>query len=664
MFSDGQSQDSAFCQHSDRPQRVRRGRATKHSVRAFANMVFGLLLAFTSLSENTFAQRDDVRIVEVVWGFDGRVTPGQFNPVSLLLDNLTDAPLDGAVRLNAISGMINRAGGFYVQPVYLAANTRRWVQFYPYIARSNDTWQVVFRVDGHTYRFDAIQPGGSAFQFLEGRKKEPPVAVILDATGMPRQAPTTIKHMAEEIFPPYATAMSGLRILFMDHVPDWETPRQQALMSWIGCGGQLHLFDDVNGQTLQFSGEMSALNQPFPRFALGAGAVVRHNLQRAGITKQFVGSTLGTLEPVVNQDAIEEVLKKRKTERFGAWQASYFDPSMGDDEFLTGLRRLTQPDHAWWLILLLSVFYIGLIFPGCWILSQKRTLHFLVTYGAIGGLAVVFSGIFLLIGQRGYGESTVLNAVGIARFESDEFCSVMQWNSLFVTSGDDYIVTSDDHQSLFSAGNINEAVDVNVTAGNKARMETGIPPFSSQTYILRRRLPVPSWQLKATEIEAAGTSLLRMTLHTGPAFPSGSDCQYMALYRDGLYQLSRDKTSRTLTIQRSHQKLYDYCRINRSQDYSYTPFGMSGRSDFEQRDEATVYYEDSLHLLVQRSLLDDGAFDPLRYSLPDDRVRIYVYAPMPEDMFPTVSTQVSRKGRVLYVRDVPLTSVAPVGQAD
>jgi hypothetical protein len=625
--------------------------------------VLSAALTFAALSApaTAFAQREDLRIVETVWGFDGRIAPGHFNPVSVLLDNLTDSPLDGQVRLNAVSGLINRAGGFYEQPVYLAPNSRRWVQFYPYVARARDTWRLAIRTPDKTYRFDELTAGGSAYQFKQNQKPEPPVAVILDRTGLPRQAPTTIKRMTADIFPPYSTATTMLRVLMLDHVPDWETPRQDALLGWVRNGGQLHLLQDQNGLPLQFSGGLAALNEPFQQFNLGSGTVTRHDIQRGDVTKEFVDQALGTVESDIDQDELQKMLEARRQSNFGSWQFSYFDPSATDEAFLAGLRKLTQPEHAWWLILLLSVMYIAMIFPGCWILSQKRTIHFLATYGAITLLALVFSGIFLFIGQRGYGESTVTHALAVARCEGDNHWSVMQWHSLFVTAGDEYEITADDQQALFSAGSTSEAVDARVTAGNKARFDTDIPPFSAQTFLSRRRVEIPDWELKPLEIEATDTSLLRLSIAVGPAFPTGDDVRYLALYRARMYELSC--SDGMLSVQGSLNRLNEFCRQSQQMQMTYAPFYAQSVDENDTRDDRMRFFDASLPMLVQRSLLDDGVYDPVRFSLPNDRIRLFIYTAMPEELHPSVNTDASRSGRVLYVRDLLMSELSQQQQA-
>ncbi|MFM7834565.1 MAG: hypothetical protein ACKPJD_22425, partial [Planctomycetaceae bacterium] len=46
-----------------------------------------VLIAQEAAGQTSLSAR--VRIAEASWGFDGRVTAGEFQPVSLLLDNLS-----------------------------------------------------------------------------------------------------------------------------------------------------------------------------------------------------------------------------------------------------------------------------------------------------------------------------------------------------------------------------------------------------------------------------------------------------------------------------------------------------------------------------------------------------------------------------------------------
>ena len=67
---------------------------------------FAVLLAVLTCSQSTaMAQKNQpVRVVETVWGFDGRVVTGQFTPLSILIDNLSDQPIEAVARLRHIAG--------------------------------------------------------------------------------------------------------------------------------------------------------------------------------------------------------------------------------------------------------------------------------------------------------------------------------------------------------------------------------------------------------------------------------------------------------------------------------------------------------------------------------------------------------------------------------
>ena len=54
-------------------------------------------------------QAGRVRIAETAWGFDGRVTAGEFQPVSLLLDNLSADPVEGLLTLQMVFPLHNRS---------------------------------------------------------------------------------------------------------------------------------------------------------------------------------------------------------------------------------------------------------------------------------------------------------------------------------------------------------------------------------------------------------------------------------------------------------------------------------------------------------------------------------------------------------------------------
>ncbi len=598
-----------------------------------------------------------LRVVEVVWGFDGRVVTGQFMPLSILVDNLSDQPIEATARLRRVTGALNEVGGISTQPVFVGPNSRRWVQFYPYILGNMATWYFDLKTEEKTYTFDPMdQPRAIFDRNRDSREAQLSLpAVILDQQGVATKSPTTIKHMPAEIFPPYATAMTGLHALFLDHAPDWEAPRQQALLSWLKSGGQLHLMKDGNNQTLSFSGILAPLNEPFPEFPVGNGLVTRHDFQRDGLSLQVV--TPVVTPPGLTQDVAEPEQSFNQIGTGG--NTAQEEATVNDDEILMWMRELTQPDHAWILIFLLSMCYVGLIFPGCWILSKQRRLHFLVTYGAIAGLAVFFSLIFLFVGQRGYGETTSLHTLAVARAEDATHWSSLEYRTLFVTSGDLYTLDDKDRQTLLASGAADERADAVMTSGNSASFVARVPPFSSQSMIFRRRLTMDDWNLTIANVEQNGSELTALTLSFNEKFPLNKDNQYFVVHGKRIHMMKADDSRKQLTYAGNASLLTTFCSPVQEFDDGFagilTPGGIrgSGYPD-EANDLVAECFQKSLLKLVARSAADDFYADLKRFELPEGRVRILIYAPFPATQDMTVSSDVKREGRILYVRDFPM----------
>lgn len=611
-----------------------------------------LLLVIVGIVPAAAQQAQTLKVAQTQWGFDGRVVTGEFNPLSLLVDNLSDQPIEGQVTLRPVSGMVRESGALFSEPLYLAPNTRRWIQFYPYVAHASDTWRLTIRTPQKILHTETLDTPRSVFGFTQNEAEDTRqvVAVILDRPGMATREPTSVKHMPAEIFPPWSTATCALRVLFLDHVPDWELPRQQALLSWLKRGGQLHLLQDLNGQALQFSGLLAPLNEPFQSFSVGHGSVTRHELQRNQLSDTVVRPIVRRPDPDSEADQASQATNPQ-----APWTNLPIDPAGQDNDFLTRMRELTQPEHAWWLIFLLSLSYIGLIFPGCWILSQKRTLHYLATYGAIAGLAILFSLLFLLIGRRGYGETTVMNSLTVARAEDELHWNTLQWSTLFVVSGNDYQISSSQQEALLASGNTDEAVDAIIGNGSNAVFDTRIPPFSSQSVISRRRVKLPDWELSVVSAEVSGTALSQLVIAAGKQFPRGSDCRYQAVYLNRLYGMTLSQDGSQLISGPSQQLLSEYCSI-RPEVNMGTFFLGRQMSAADKRTPAERFYEQSLPMLVERSLMADGVEHSKLFSIPPNQVRLLVYAPSAELMHLAVSASTRMDGRTLFVRDLRLST--------
>ena len=610
------------------------------------------VLLLITMSSTACAQvQQSVQIVQRVWGFDGRVVRGQFVPLSIEIDNLSDEPIEAIAILRSVAGMLRETGGTLMQPVFLGPHSRRWVQFYPFIAGQTTSWRFELQTDAGAIQFDPIQQPESLLQTDALNMKEDShalIAVVLDRAGVTNKIPGTVKHMPEDIFPPYSTATHGLHAMFLDHVPDWETPRQEAMVSWLKAGGQLHLMRDQNNQTLRFSGVMAALNEPFDEFYVGSGIVTRHDFQRAGLTRDVVAKAVQP-QQLSNSDQ-EEFTQFEK--QYGSY--GYGQSVAEDDDLFAELRQLTQPEHMWVLIFLLSLCYVGLIFPGCWILSKQRTLHFLVTYGTIAGLACTFSLMFLFIGRRGYGEATSLHSVAIARAEDDTHCSVMQMTTLFVTSGNTYSVDDKDHQTLLASGSSEENVEARITSGNTASFVSRIPPYSSQAIRSRRRIETDNWQLAVTRLSQQRDDLNSLTIVFGDKFPNAPEVKCMVIHGRNVYRAKVDSTKRLIELGGGREPLHTYCQPKTNYTMGAPLSQLVDAADDPDADPIEACFKRMLPDLVRRSFVDDCVQNVNKFRLPEDRIRLLVYAPMLDSQHLDFSGDVRRSGRVLYVRDLLL----------
>ncbi|HIE98987.1 MAG TPA: hypothetical protein EYG03_23180 [Planctomycetes bacterium] len=612
-----------------------------------------MLIIATSRSVAVAESGPTLKVVEHTWGFDGRVQPGQFNPLSILLDNQTDEAIDASATLQRMQAVLNPAGGQYVQQVFIAPAARRWIQFYPYVANSIQTeWILSF--DGE--RIGEFTQPRPAYKLDSEKEDQQPQVIILDKAGTVSSRPSTVKHLPENIFPPYATATFGLHTVFMDHVPDWELPRQQAFLSWLKLGGRLHLLKDRRGEYPRFSGELADLNQPLSRYSVGSGVVSRLDVQREGLTETMVRRAV-VLDALKDEDEeFEEFLRQQKQLGRGVGQLIEIEPSSIDEQFFRHMRELTLPDHAWWLIFLLALCYIGLIFPGCFMLSRNKQLHFLATYSALVGLSVIFSILFLAIGQRGYGESTTLQTLAVARSEDNTHWSVMQWNALFVTSGDSYQATAPDQQSVYSTGETLDQADAQIVPGNNGGITMQIPPFSTQTFVSRRRLASADWRLQIRDIDLQLSGLVKLNIQTGANFPAAEANKYLVLAGRRLYEMKYDESTKQLILFGAKRRLAEYCQPNF--DFQYVN-RWNRQQEEDLRTPTERFYDESLPALVQRNLLDDLVNKVARYELPADRLRLFVYTAVPDEFMISVNAEAKSTGRILFAKDLFLRSGDP-----
>lgn len=611
-----------------------------------------------SLAQDTSAKAQ-VRVVDVIWGFDGRVSAGHFQPLSLLLDNLSGEVLEGKVFIrHPTTASREQRGAILEQPIYLGARSRRWVQFYPYVSVVPDMWDVYLETEAGRIAVQSLDPPRLAADASRARlmgaatgensrvaAPEALPAVFLDPPRNQDRFPTAVRHMPAEIFPPYSTATGGLYAVFLDHVPDWEEPRQQAFLSWLKSGGRLHLLLDSNGRELQFPGLLSVLNEPSPEFRLSSGRVIREDLQRQGLSEDRVKAVV---LPKTERDALADVQQAfQVTGRGTEWQEL-----LNDDDLFSRLRLVVEPRHAWSLIGLLSLVYVGALYPGIWRFSSSKHHSPLKTIGAVLGLSAVFSLLFLWLGRRGYGETQSVLTYMVASAEDDQHWDCLQFSQLFATDGGNFELTSEGQQSLMSAGTQLERSDGVIQSGNSASLKTRLAPYSTEAIRVQRRLQLPDWKAGVVTREITGGSLARLQLRLGPDFPFEDNPVCLAVVGRTICELRLNRATGAAELAGSGTSIDSW--LARQPDP-----GLSMLWSIQDAEAEPVTEEQVLRSMLLRRCLATKHLFVGDVGVSEDSVLLLVHAKLPEAFRLKWNPEVPEDGEVLYMKLLPVGSGGP-----
>ena len=212
---------------------------------------------------------------------------------------------------------------------------------------------------------------------------------------------------------------------------------------------------------------------------------------------------------------------------------------------------------------------------------------------------------------------------------------------------------ANDQQSVYSTANTLDRQDVIITAGNNGRIEMKVPPFSSQTFVSRRRLASRDWKLKIRTHSSDASGLVSLSIQTGDDFPALDGNKYLALSGKRIYTLKYDSATKRLELFGSKKTLNEFCQRDFNAMYG-NPWISKRNGPEDIRSEKQRFLDDSLPTLVARSLLDDLILRPFEFRLAPDRIRLFVYTDIPKEFQIAVSADVQASGRILFTKDLQL----------
>ena len=495
--------------------------------------LMALLLAPAGLAQG----RVDVKRVD--WGFGGRVLPGHFAPVSVLVDNPTADAFDGTATLYRANYIGDRRGAPVSQPVFLSAFGERRVPFHVFPLDPGENWVLELAGAG----------GGEPFSLtLPKPGHGPPRTVVLTGRDDFTAAVPKLARFDETLFPPNPAACDGLGAVVLDHVPDWLEVRRTSFLTWLQAGGLVHLLPGADGEPPRFAAELAVLNEPSDDFFVGAGRVIRHDVRRGEVTAPQA-ERLFLADPDEPPLSVEDrTFSAERARRAGRFPLDY-DPTRIEDDLLGTLRRMVRPEHNWIVIQIICLAYVAAIFPGVFLVGRERR-GYPATLGLLILVTLAFGAALRSVGRRGYGEALSVRSTALVTALPGGRSAVAQWSDAFVTDGGDYAFAVPGGPALLSTGQDGEPVKGEIVGGPEARLIADVPPFSSRAFVAQnvRDVPAPAVALlggsAGRNADGTGVRLRSLRLSLPPDF---RPFRVLAVYGRRCYPLTVDGGAATLS---------------------------------------------------------------------------------------------------------------------
>ena len=591
-----------------------------------------------------------IDIEETIWGFNNQNSKGKCIPLSLKLSNNTPEVFDELVQFSRIQYSGKKVGAPLCRKVFLAPYSSQWVQFYPYIIdERQDDWSLSW---GPRFIYSR-KITRNAGNYEKNQKSRSPLSrIILTSSTALSQSGGQFRNYPEELFPPSVTATDSLDEVILDHVPRWDAARKESFMDWLYRGGTLHLLSDPSGANLIFTTSMVELNTPQDHFRVGTGLVIRHQEKLSQLTESHVVSSVkaARAEEFITVSVPKSSTDEENQNRTYQQNDSYY---YGDANanILSIISEMTRPDHNWTIIYTMTVLYIFLIFPGCYLFNKKQKhYHYRNSLLFLLITVMIFSTIFWSVGKRGYGETTTINSLVVASPLKGDQYDLTCWVNSFVTSGAEYQFSSTGNGIIFTTAQEAEKVRGAIFNGLDGIFYSDIPPFSSRRFMYRIKAPYKEQNIQVIDYEIDAPSQLKSLLIEASSTLPENISQVQVIYNRKIYDLKQsEEDGRTYWVLESgfksisdwKTKLENDSRFRRSYQY------------FNEEKEASQIYDALYERMVMKHLNLERPSQVSEYQGEKARIKLFLYADLPEEFKLKTNVQGVQQGRVLFAYDLP-----------
>jgi len=568
------------------------------------------------------AQIRGVELEETIWDF-GDASPGdQIGLVSVLLRNDAPEPFEAPVELSPSFRGLGSSGTVLVEQVFIAPNSSRWVQFYPYRPSHMVEWVITC---GRRERFD-LPAVKTISTYTNNETAKRPMVAWLVGDNQASSARGAVPTFPAELFPATVTATNGLHVAILNEDPRWDQPRRVAFLQWLHRGGILHLYHGVDGAFPTFGGELAVLNNDSPTQQVGQGNIIRHAQSIGGVKLADIVPD----RPKVEKSAQE--IEQMRYNNYG--YVSYFS----NDEIFRRLRELVAPQHQWPLIWLASIVYLLLIFPGGYLLGRAKR-DFRLVMGLQIGSALLFTVLFSIIGARGYNETSRNLGIGVARPVGSNQWELASWNNVFATSGGDYSISFPKSGGIFATGvDSGQSLRGLINNGAEGKYLVDIPPYSSCTFLSQSIIEQPGIDMQITNWDPENPRRLECQVNSG--WPA--DASRAFVYYDKIFYTMTHDSGKLTVLQTTSPN---------DNQHSFRPWG--GRFDRQDPEEDSAVWLNRRLLELEQEIA--STIGPRRIQNGeriDDKAIVLIPAPMPETAYPNSGVTGKPAGRILYCLDL------------
>lgn len=554
---------------------------------------------------------DALDVQQTIWGFDGHVVPDRFNPLSVLVSNPGNSTFDGALTLESADGPGGGRGARYMQPVFLAPRTSRWVQFF-------------VRTGNLVGRYQ-LRWGRSVKDFYdldEPPKIGAPACVWLRDLESPFVTGASLKSFPDQLFPTNAVEAESLDAVVLDHLPNWETARREAFLDWVKLGGTVHLLPNVKGELPVFGENLKELDTDQMMVHVGAGLVVHHSVTPQEISADYLAEHGYPVRTIQNTK-----------------QPLVYD---FESTFFRDLSSMTRPKVSWTLINLLMIAYVAIIGP---VHNYfRRRLDYRVSILVFAGCVAIFGVALGVTGRRGYGESQTVHSLAIAHSLGGGRLDLTQWISAFAITGDQYTLTHRAPANLYATDRFAEAGSGVIFNGKDGHLRMDIPLYSARAFMHRAIMTGDDTAVTVEKWEE-NRGLKNLRLRPGPGFPKNART-ILAVFQDQVYVLVQNGGVLQLGGQRPDPIGNYLAQDKLNFGNYYTPSSKNHLQTGDLLPSLTP-------LLVARALDVPNVF-PVTISAPRKHtdLQLLIIAPAPASLQLQGKGFAHEDGWLLYVQDV------------